>query len=127
MARRRIQRVVADSLAPLAPGVEVAAYRIAVEALTNTARHSGGRRCCLELTTDQRLRLAVTDDGQGLSSQNGEGVGIHTMRERARELGGRSPSGRPMARGCASWPSCPPWGVMMHGQRAGCRGPPNVP
>jgi signal transduction histidine kinase len=42
MARRRIQRVVADSLAPLTPGVEVAAYRIAVEALTNAARHSGG-------------------------------------------------------------------------------------
>jgi two-component system, NarL family, sensor kinase len=31
----------------------------------------------------------VTDDGHGLSSPNGERVGIHTMRERARELGGR--------------------------------------
>jgi two-component system, NarL family, sensor kinase len=80
---------IADSLAPLAPGVEVAAYRIAVEALTNAARHSGGRRCCLELTTDQLLRLVITDDGHGLSSPNGEGVGIRTMRERARELGGR--------------------------------------
>jgi two-component system, NarL family, sensor kinase len=89
MARRRIQRVVADSLAPLTLGVEVAAYRIAVEALTNAARHSGGRRCCLELTTDQLLRLAITDDGHGLHSSNGEGVGIRTMRERARELGGR--------------------------------------
>jgi two-component system, NarL family, sensor kinase len=84
-----IQLRIADPLAPLAPGVEVAAYRIAVEALTNAARHSGGRRCRLELTTDRLLRLAVTDDGHGLSSPNGEGVGIHTMRERARELGGR--------------------------------------
>jgi two-component system, NarL family, sensor kinase len=84
-----IELRIADSLAPLAPGVEVAAYRIAVEALTNAARHSGGRRCCLELSTDQRLRLTVTDDGHGLSSPNGEGVGIRTMRERARELGGR--------------------------------------
>jgi signal transduction histidine kinase len=85
---------IADPLAPLAPGVEVAAYRIAVEALTNAARHSGGRRCWLELSTDQLLRLTVTDDGNGLSSQNGEGVGIHTMRERARELGGRLTIGR---------------------------------
>jgi signal transduction histidine kinase len=80
---------IADPLAPLAPGVEVAAYRIAVEALTNAARHSGGRRCCLELSTDQLLRLTVTDDGHGLSGQNGEGMGIHAMRERARELGGQ--------------------------------------
>jgi signal transduction histidine kinase len=84
-----IELRIADSLAPLAPGVEVAAYRIAVEALTNAARHSGGRRCCLELSTDQRLRLTVTDDGHGLSSQNGDGMGIRAMRERARELGGR--------------------------------------
>ena len=80
---------IAEPLAPLAPGVEVAAYRIAVEALTNAARHSGGRHCCLELTTDQLLRLVITDDGHGLSSPHGEGIGIATMRERARELGGR--------------------------------------
>jgi two-component system NarL family sensor kinase len=81
---------IADPLAPLAPGVEVAAYRIAVEALTNAARHSGGRRCCcLELTTNQLLRLAVTDDGHGLAEDNGDGIGIRTMQERARELGGR--------------------------------------
>ena len=69
--------------------MEVAAYRIAVEALTNAARHSGGRRCCLELTTDHLLRLTVTDDGHGLAEDNGDGIGIRTMQERARELGGR--------------------------------------
>jgi signal transduction histidine kinase len=69
--------------------VEVAAYRIAVEAMTNAARHSGGRHCCLELTTGQLLRLVITDDGHGLSRPHGEGNGIRTMRERARELGGR--------------------------------------
>jgi signal transduction histidine kinase len=84
-----IELRIADSLAPLAPGVEVAAYRIAVEALTNAARHSGGRRCCLKLSTDQLLRLTVTDDGHGLGSPNGDGMGIRAMRERARELGGR--------------------------------------
>ena len=84
-----IQLRIAEPLAPLAPGVEVAAYRIAVEALTNAARHSGGRHCCLELTTGQLLKLVITDDGHGLSSPNGEGIGIRTMRERARELGGR--------------------------------------
>ena len=84
-----IQLRIAEPLAPLAPGVEVATYRIAVEALTNAARHSGGRRCCLELTTGQLLRLVITDDGHGLGNPHGEGTGIRTMRERARELGGR--------------------------------------
>jgi len=84
-----IQLRIAEPLAPLAPGVEVAAYRIAVEALTNAARHSGGRHCCLELSTGQLLRLVITDDGHGLSNPDGEGIGIATMRERACELGGR--------------------------------------
>ena len=67
--------------------MEVAAYRMAVEALTNAARHSGGRHCCLELSIGQLLRLVITDDGHGLASPRGEGNGIATMRERARELG----------------------------------------
>jgi len=69
--------------------VEVAAYRIAVAVLTNAARHSGGRSCHLELPTGQLLRLVITGDGHGLASRGGEGVGIRTMRERARELGGQ--------------------------------------
>ena len=72
----------------LPPAVEVAAYRIAAEALTNTARHAGTDRACLELcrSTDE-LRLRVLDHGIGSGTRT-PGVGIQSMRERAAELGG---------------------------------------
>ena len=54
-----------------------------MEALTNAARHSGGRHCCLELSTGQLLRLVITDARPRPGSPNGEGIGIATMRERA--------------------------------------------
>lgn len=74
-------------LRPLPAAVEVAAYRIVVEALTNIARHSDSPSAAvrLELTSD-RLRIAVTDDGH--SDEWQPGVGLSSMRERAEELGG---------------------------------------
>jgi two-component system, NarL family, sensor kinase len=66
----------------------VAAYRIAVEALANAAKHSGARRCHLELTTNQMLRLIIADDGHGFNGQYRDGIGIRLMRERVQELGG---------------------------------------
>lgn len=73
--------------------VEVAAYRIASEALTNVARHAGARRCTVRIdvveTGGQRmLSLAVEDDGSGLGGDYTAGVGLRSMRERAAELGG---------------------------------------
>ena len=78
-----------DALPPLPAAVEVAAYRIAQEAITNVARHAGARHCAVRLELDPRggvLRLEVEDDGRGMGA--GRGVGLHSMRERAEELGG---------------------------------------
>ncbi|MDQ6879124.1 MAG: GAF domain-containing sensor histidine kinase [Candidatus Dormibacteraeota bacterium] len=79
-----------ESLPPLPAAVEVAAYRIAQEAVTNVLRHSGARSCRLKVTLEGGvLRLEVSDDGSGLSPNAPAGVGLISMRERAEELGGR--------------------------------------
>ena len=75
-------------LPPLAPAVEVAAFRIGAEALTNVARHAGDRRVSLTLASqDGELVLTVVDHGRG-TGRAPAGVGILAMRERAEELGG---------------------------------------
>ncbi len=82
-------KVTADGLPRLAPVVESAAYRIAVEALTNAARHSGATSAKVQLRrAGHDLLLTVTDDGCGLSADAAEGTGLRSMRERADELGG---------------------------------------
>ena len=84
--------VSAPALPPLPAAVEVAAYRIATEALTNAARHSGARHTSVSFTvTDAQLRLEVADDGIGLPARRdsrGTGLGLAAMAERAAELGG---------------------------------------
>jgi signal transduction histidine kinase len=78
-----------DDLPPLPAAVEVAAYRIAQEAMTNTARHARASQCRIRLRVDgAALNLGVEDDGVGLGGARA-GVGMSSMRERAEELGGR--------------------------------------
>jgi signal transduction histidine kinase len=82
-----------NDLPPLPAAVEVAAYRIVQEALTNVVRHAQARHCRIGLTVvpdDKRALLEVTvaDDGVGLSAERRAGVGLSSMRERAEELGG---------------------------------------
>jgi len=79
-----------DQLPPLPAAVEVAAYRIVQEALTNVSRHARARECRVRLTCDdgRTLEIEVTDDGVGLSTPPHGGVGLSSMRERAAELGG---------------------------------------
>jgi signal transduction histidine kinase len=73
----------------LPAAVETAAYRIAVEAMTNAVRHSGGRRCAVVIEcADGHVLVDVRDDGRGLDPQRPAGVGLRSMRERAAELGG---------------------------------------
>jgi signal transduction histidine kinase len=78
-----------EDVEPLPAAVEVAAYRIALEAVTNAVRHSGARGCTVSLhREDQELVLHVRDDGHGLVGDRSTGVGLGSMRERAEELGG---------------------------------------
>lgn len=63
-------------------------FRLLQEALTNVARHASARRVTVGLTCrGAALRLEVSDDGCGLPSPLREGVGLRSMRERARCLG----------------------------------------
>lgn len=81
--------VVADDLEPLPAAVDVAAYRIAVEAVNNAIRHSSGSTCVVTLRRlAGALELEIRDDGSGLGDSPGAGVGLGSMRERAEELGG---------------------------------------
>ncbi|WP_139230057.1 sensor histidine kinase [Nocardioides terrae] len=83
-----------DGLGPLPAAVEVAAYRIVAEALTNTVRHAAATRAGARLTVVEpdgapALRVEVADDGIGLAEEVEAGIGLRSMRERALELGGR--------------------------------------
>ena len=78
-----------DPLPSLPAAVEVAAYRIAREAMTNVVHHAAATRCTLTVeVTDTAMSLTVTDNGIGLGDANQPGVGLLSMRERAEELGG---------------------------------------
>jgi signal transduction histidine kinase len=81
-----------ESLPPLPAAVEVATYHIAQEAMTNVVRHAGASTCSIRITLDEEagvLHLEVEDDGRGVGGDHKAGVGTHSMRERAEELGGR--------------------------------------
>jgi signal transduction histidine kinase len=75
-------------LPPLSAATEVAAYRIAVEAVTNSVRHAGATSCHVQVAADGALRLEVVDDGSGITEGTPPGVGLAAMRERAAEVGG---------------------------------------
>jgi len=77
-----------EPLPPLPAAVEVAAYRIVQEALTNVVRHAHAHTGWVRVDVDGSLRLEITDDGIGLPSPRHIGVGLVSMRERAEELGG---------------------------------------
>ncbi len=73
----------------LPAAVEVAAYRIGAEALTNVARHANASEAELSLLVAvDTMVLEVRDKGPGLNGTGSPGVGILAMRERAEELGG---------------------------------------
>lgn len=90
--------VVGDATLPaIGAAVEVAAFRIAVEGMTNVLRHAAASRCVVRLTTEPNgaasratayLRVRVEDDGCGIDPDGRAGVGFESMRNRAEELGG---------------------------------------
>jgi signal transduction histidine kinase len=78
-----------DDLPALPAAVEVAAYRIVVEAVTNIVRHARARHCHVTLAlAATALAVTITDDGTGLATCGHYGNGLAIMRERAEELGG---------------------------------------
>jgi signal transduction histidine kinase len=87
--------IVSGTPAGLDPGVELAAYRIVQEALTNARRHAPGASVDVELHyTEEALRLRIRDNGPGppVATPPG-GHGLTGMRERAAAVGGRLRTG----------------------------------
>jgi signal transduction histidine kinase len=79
-------------LSGLPAAVEVAAYRVATEALTNVVKHAGALHVAVVVRRDERhLEVRITDDGRGIppDSTGTEGVGLASIRSRVEELGGR--------------------------------------
>ncbi|WP_109507192.1 sensor histidine kinase [Nocardioides speluncae] len=83
----------AADLPPLAAAVEVAAYRIAVEALSNAARHSGADLAEASLRVAEGSLVVEVNDHGATPSTWTRGVGLSSMRERAAELGGSLDAG----------------------------------
>jgi signal transduction histidine kinase len=83
---------VPSQVPPLPAAIEVAAYRIATEALTNVVRHSSASRAVLHLRCGDYLDIEVLDDGSADDVWH-PGVGLNAMRERAAELGGHFEAG----------------------------------
>lgn len=80
-------------LPPLPAALEVAAYRIVTEALTNVTRHSNAHNCDVSIELEsingsRSLILSVIDDGVGLPKERKQTVGMTSMKERAEEIGG---------------------------------------
>ena len=84
-----------EPLPALPAAVEVAAYRIITEAMTNAARHSGATRIdvLLAVADGDGLRIEVRDDGRVPGPGWQPGFGLTSMRERAAELGGTCQAG----------------------------------
>jgi signal transduction histidine kinase len=78
-----------EPLPSLPAAVEVAAYRITLEAFTNIVKHAGANACQIKIRIENgSLDLEVADNGKGLPETARAGIGFTSMRERAAELGG---------------------------------------
>jgi two-component system sensor histidine kinase UhpB len=87
-------------LRPVSPEAELVLYRVAQEALTNVARHSGAEAAELDLShAGDVLTLTVSDHGRGLAADHVAGSGMRGMRERAALIDGRLTIGPVSANG----------------------------
>jgi signal transduction histidine kinase len=94
--------VIEGSPQPLPPGVDLSAYRVVQEALTNSLRHSRDARARVSLTyTDAGLDIEVTDDGCAAPPDGPHGFGLVGMRERVALFGGSLHAGPRPDRGFA--------------------------
>jgi signal transduction histidine kinase len=93
--------VVLGDPSPLPPGVDLSAYRIAQEGLTNVLKHAGRAQATVTVRyTAGEVAIEVTDDGAGLADANGDGTGhgLTGIRERVAMFGGEVEAG-PQDRG----------------------------
>jgi signal transduction histidine kinase len=89
-----VEVVIEGEPVELPPGVDVSAYRIVQEALTNALKHAGPAHARVTITyARDAVDLAIVDDGPGVPSANGGGYGLAGMRERVAVYGGRLESG----------------------------------
>jgi signal transduction histidine kinase len=80
---------------PLPAGVDLSAYRIVQEGLTNVRKHAGAARAWVKVRYgDRELDVAVLDDGQPSAKANGPGHGLVGIEERVGLLGGELHAGR---------------------------------
>jgi signal transduction histidine kinase len=85
----RLEVIAPEPMPRLSAAVEVAVYRIASEAIHNVVKHARATTCVVELQVETgQLTLRVTDDGYSLPAGHTTGIGLHSMQERAAELGG---------------------------------------
>jgi signal transduction histidine kinase len=84
----QIEVIAPEALPVLDAAVEVAAYRIVLEAITNVVHHGGANHCEINLRVDGELVLEIIDNGCGIPPNVRPGVGLRSMRERAAEVGG---------------------------------------
>jgi signal transduction histidine kinase len=89
---------------PLPAGIDVTAYRVVQEALTNALRHSGGARTLVQLAyLPAELRIEVLDEGGTAAppTKTGTGRGLDGMRQRVALAGGRLEAGPRLGGGFA--------------------------
>jgi len=90
-----VEARVEGEVEPLPPGVDLSAYRIVQEALTNTLKHAGPARARVTIRyRNDEVELEITDDGAGNGRGEGSGQGLIGMRERVAVYGGVFESGR---------------------------------
>jgi len=79
---------------PLPRGIDLSAYRIVQEGLTNTLKHAGASHAevVIHYSSDE-VRLEVRDDGRGAAASNGKGHGLIGIRERVKLYGGEMTAG----------------------------------
>ncbi|HSK97433.1 MAG TPA: histidine kinase [Euzebyales bacterium] len=89
----RVQVEVVGAPRPLRPDIDVAAYRVVQEALTNTVRHAAAASAIVRLDwRDEGLTIVVSDDGHGTTGHDG-GHGLLGIRERVAAFGGSASAG----------------------------------
>ena len=77
-----------------------------MEAINNVQRHAGAKRCTVQFEVNDGLEVEIADDGAGVAPGTESGVGMQSMRERARELGGSIAIGDREGGGTRVRPSC---------------------